>query len=32
VTDPDTLAELCRAEGVGRTGTLAAYGVLALDG
>jgi acetyl-CoA C-acetyltransferase len=32
VTDPDTLAELCRAEGVGRTGTLAADGVLALDG
>ena len=32
VTDPDTLAELCRTEGVGRTGTLAADGVLALDG
>ncbi len=32
VNDPDTLAELCRAEGVGRTGTLAADGLLALDG
>jgi acetyl-CoA C-acetyltransferase len=32
VTDPDTLAQLCAEEGIGRTGTLAAGGALALAG
>ena len=31
ITDVGTLASLCAAEGVGRTGTLAADGALALD-
>jgi acetyl-CoA C-acetyltransferase len=31
-TDADTLAQLCAEEGIGRTGTLAADGVVTLDG
>jgi acetyl-CoA C-acetyltransferase len=31
IVDPDTLALLCAEEGIGRTGTLAADGALALD-
>jgi acetyl-CoA C-acetyltransferase len=31
ITDTDTLTSLCEVEGVGRTGTLAADGALALD-
>ncbi|MGA2304821.1 MAG: acetyl-CoA acetyltransferase [Acidimicrobiales bacterium] len=31
IVDPDTLALLCTEEGIGRTGTLAADGALALD-
>jgi acetyl-CoA C-acetyltransferase len=31
ITDADTLASLCAAEGVGRTGTLSSDGALALD-
>ena len=32
VADPDTLALLCREEGIGRSGVLAADGTLALTG
>jgi acetyl-CoA C-acetyltransferase len=31
IVDPDTLAQLCAEEGIGRAGTLAADGALALD-
>jgi acetyl-CoA C-acetyltransferase len=32
ISDPDTLAQLCVEEGIGRTGVLAEDGVLVLDG
>jgi hypothetical protein len=32
VDDPDALALLCAEEGIGRTGTLGADGMLSLDG
>jgi hypothetical protein len=31
IADPDTLAQLCAEEGIGRKGTLAADGTLSLD-